>query len=350
MSDNIEKKNSQNISSTPNDDFLNWSDYDEEYEEEDNKNYNQPESKNLESTEIEDDTHIKTYNNGSNKDFPYSSNTYRKNYTSYGNRNNFINKKFNKQAKPFNKGYDNNNNYYNNNTYYNKKRTNYDFYNNNNKNFYKSNKDYNNYESKNNYKTVEKYNYDDNYDKKNFGDKNKGKKNGFNKYKNNDYNNNIRSSVPYRTREFNDNKNNNYKNNFKKFEKEEEIQDKEEEKLTKPIFYNSKINNNNKIIEEAPIEQVKSIKIEDFIQIENLVDNINIIVRDTYKNLKSMLNNKIEEEYGSLNINAETYVPKNKLLRNKMLNNNNNNNNYNYGPNYINNNNFNNFNGQNYYG
>ena len=78
-----------------------------------------------------------------------------------------------------------------------------------------------------------------------------------------------------------------------------------------------------------------------------MVDNINIIVKDTYKNLKSMLNNKIEEEYGSLNINAETYVPKNKLLRNKMLNNNNN---YNYGPNYINNNNFNNFNGQNYYG
>ena len=128
-------------------------------------------------------------------------------------------------------------------------------------------------------------------------------------------------------------------------EKEEEIQDKEEEKITKPIFFNSKINNNNKKIEESPIEQVKSIKIEDFIQIENLVDNINAIVRDTYKNLKSTLNNKIEEEYGSLNINAETYVPKNKLLRNRMLNNNNNN--FNYGQNYINNNNF---NSQNYYG
>jgi hypothetical protein len=151
----------------------------------------------------------------------------------------------------------------------------------------------------------------------------------------------------------NNNHNTNTYNNFN-FLNEYKNKRKEEEKLTKPRFYNSKINtNNNNInnninkIEEAPIDKIKYIKIEDFIQIENLVDNINIIVRDTYKNLKSMLNNKIEEEYGSLNINAETYVPKNKLLRNKMLNNNNN---YNYGPNYINNNNFNNFNGQNYYG
>ena len=45
MADNLEKKPSQNLS-TPNDDFLDWNDYDEEYEEEDNKVDLQIESQN----------------------------------------------------------------------------------------------------------------------------------------------------------------------------------------------------------------------------------------------------------------------------------------------------------------
>ena len=75
----------------------------------------------------------------------------------------------------------------------------------------------------------------------------------------------------------------------------------------------------------------KFIKTEDFIQIENLVNNINKIVKDTYINIKNKMNNNIEEQYGSLNINAETYIPKKRKF-NSM------NNNINYESNAINNN------------
>ena len=45
----LEKQHSQNMSSTPNDDFLDWNDYDEEYEEEDIKNEFPNEQQNTES-------------------------------------------------------------------------------------------------------------------------------------------------------------------------------------------------------------------------------------------------------------------------------------------------------------
>ena len=44
----LEKQHSQNMSSTPNDDFLDWNDYDEEYEEEDIKNEFPNEQQNIE--------------------------------------------------------------------------------------------------------------------------------------------------------------------------------------------------------------------------------------------------------------------------------------------------------------
>ena len=45
--------------------------------------------------------------------------------------------------------------------------------------------------------------------------------------------------------------------------------------------------------------------------------------------LKAQIDKDLEEQYGSLNINAKTYVPKKKILGNNMNN---------YGPNFINNN------------
>ena len=90
-------------------------------------------------------------------------------------------------------------------------------------------------------------------------------------------------------------------------------------------------NNNEQII--LP----EKVKIEDFIKIENLVENINEIVKNTYISLKSEVSKNILDQYGSLNINAEIYVPKNKILNNNMTNINNDNFNYhsNYENNYI---------------
>ena len=353
MAENIEKKPSQNLS---NEDFLDWNDYDEEYEEEDNKVDFKDENQNKEekshnkkdSSEYEEDAYNDSYNpSKASKDYSYSNNNYKKNYQPfYNNRGSFTGKKYKKQSKPFIKGYDNNYNYHRN-TFYNKKRINNDIYNND---YYKY-KDHN-YEQNKEYKTAEKmydYSNQDNYDKKN--DKYFGKKYGYNnsKYKNNDYN--YRNTLSYSTRGFYDddkkinNKNSKYKNEFKRFGKEEEeLNEKsEKEKIPRPSFYNSKINNNK--VEETPVAppviQQKYIKTEDFIQIENLDNNINKIVRDTYINLKTKLNKNIDEQYGMLNINAKSYVPRRKILReNDMINNNINygQNDANYGPNFVNNN------------
>jgi hypothetical protein len=349
MADNIEKKNSSLI---PNDDFLNWSDYDEEYEEEDNKvdikkDVSNSESTNFqkkESAEIEEDSNNDAFSNNKEiKDYSYSSNTYRKgNYLH--NRSSYTNKKFTKQSRPFNKPYENSTYYYRN-TYFKQKKSNNDIY--NNKDYYKYNKEHN-YESKKSYKTVEKnYDYenqdiyDKKSDKKNFGDKYYNKKFPY-KNKNNEHN--FRSTVSYNTREFIEdkkypNKNNKFKNEPKRFEKEEEIKERTEENISKPTFYNSKKNNNNDVCksneETRNKQQSKYIKIEDFIEIENLVNNINSIVKETYANLKSKINKNIEEQYGTLNINAKTYIPRRKILNESNPSNNDINFNH---PNYLSNN------------
>ena len=355
----LEKKNSQALSNT-NDDFLDWNEYDEEYEEDD-KIEIQNETTNTESKttnqkgseEIEDDGYSDRYSRSkTNKEYGY--NTFRgKNYSSYyNNRGGFGNKRFNKQSKPFNKGGYDNNSYYHRGTYYKKKQN--DIYNSN-KDFFKYNKDHN-YESKRDYKTVEKefdYNNQNDYDKKtdrrSFKDNNYGKKYNYSfRYKNGDYNTN-KNGLSYSTREFIDdgkkysNKNSKYKSEYKNFTKEEEIEEQSDNVLSKPQFFNSKRDN----IQEAPIIQQKYIKTGDFILTDNLINNINKIVRDTYINLKNKVAKNIEEQYGTLNINAQTYVPKKKMLNVNNINNINNmtNNNINYGPGIINNNN----NPQNYY-
>ena len=83
-------------------------------------------------------------------------------------------------------------------------------------------------------------------------------------------------------------------------------------------------------------ETPKIIKIENFIKFDHLKEDINEIVKETYLNLKNKINKSLEEQYGSLNINANVYIPKKKLLQeNNVIGNNN----INYGNNFINNNN-----------
>ena len=84
----------------------------------------------------------------------------------------------------------------------------------------------------------------------------------------------------------------------------------------------------NLIIKIIIIIVSKNIKIADFIQIENMINNIHKIVKETYSNLKDKPNKNIEEQYGSLNINAQTYIPKKKILNDNNITNNN----INYAP------------------
>ena len=133
--------------------------------------------------------------------------------------------------------------------------------------------------------------------------------------------------MPYSTREFNDDSNKNNKNiKYRKFE--EDAPANEEENIQKPLFFNSKIQNTQNM------NQIQYIKIEDFIEVDNLKEVINKIVKETYSNLKSKIKKNLEEQYGSLNINAKTYIPKKKLLQENNFGGNMNN----YGQSFVNNN------------
>jgi hypothetical protein len=174
--------------------------------------------------------------------------------------------------------------------------------------------------------------FDKKIDKKNFtsGNTNKfynnNKKYGYNSRYN-------KNNLGYNTREFNDDKKRENKNNkFRRFKEEELGDKKEEEDIKKPLFYNSKI--------QGTQETPHIIKIENFIKFDHLKEDINEIVKETYLNLKTKINKSLEEQYGSLNINADVYIPKKKLLQeNNVIGNN-----INYGNNFINNNNINNIN------
>ena len=67
------------------------------------------------------------------------------------------------------------------------------------------------------------------------------------------------------------------------------------------------------------------------------MNEINLIVKESYSNLRSQINKEFEEQYGALNINAKIYVPKNKILNDSNDNSNINMRNNNYGGNYENN-------------
>ena len=322
-----------------------WKDYDDDEDEEEDKNeISQEKDKDSYSKKQSENQEESSYNNlyyskKGTKDYSYSNNTYghKKNYSYYNNKG-YGHKKFGKVSKPFNKGYDNgyeksyDNNYYNSNTYYKKWQNSESSYYNKYKdrdNYYDHKKmiekelDYDNKqdedkkdekkdESENNEITID---FNKKIDRKNFTSGNNkyynsNKKYGFNRQYN-------KNNSGFGNREYPDDKKSENKNNrFRRF-KEEEVTDKnEEEDIKKPLFYNSKIQGTQDFI-----------KIEEFINVENLKEDINQIVKDTYLELKAEINKDLEEQYGSLNINAKTYIPKKKILGN------------NYGQNFINNNN-----------
>ena len=349
----LEKKDSSNQEV-----FLDWKEYDDDEEEEEDKNensqqneqesYSKKHSENLDENNYDDNYNDNNYyKSKGSKDYSYSSGTYKKNYSYYNKGYGY--KKYGK--KPYNKGYDNgydkgydkgyDNNYYNSNTYYKKWQNDNYGYNNSYKykdkdNYYEPKKmiekelDYDNKTEDN-----KKYNddividFDKKIDKKTFTSGNTNK--FYNKNKNYGYNSRFnKNNLGYSTREFNDDKKRDNKNTkFRRFKEEELGDKKEEEDIKKPLFYNSKIQG----IQETP----HYIKLEDYIKFDHLKEDINAMVKETYLTLKSKINKNLEEQYGSLNINAKTYIPKKKML----LENNNNNmmqNNINYGQNYVNNN------------
>ena len=67
------------------------------------------------------------------------------------------------------------------------------------------------------------------------------------------------------------------------------------------------------------------------------MNQINLIVKESYTNLKSQIYKEFEDQYGALNINAKIYIPKNKILHNSNANSNINIGNTNYEGNYENN-------------
>ena len=342
----LEKKESMNSEV-----LLDWKEYDDDEEEEEDKNENsQEKEKESYSKKQSENIEESSYNNNSyhgkrgNKDYSYSNNTYgyKKSYNHYGSKN-YGYKKYGKSSKPYNKGYDSgydkgyDNNYYSSNTHYKK-------WQNSDSSYYGKYKERDNYHDHK--KMIEKeIDYDEvkndtdkkdenenkeiiidfkkNIDRKNFTSGNNKYYNSNKKYNyNQKYNKNYSG---YNSKEYNDDKKPENKNNkFRRF-KEEELSDKgEEEDIKKPQFYNSKIQG----AQDIP-PQIKNIKIEDFIDVSNLKEEINKIVKETYMELKAQIDKDLEEQYGSLNINAKTYVPKKKILGNNMNN---------YGPNFINNN------------
>ena len=331
--------------------LLDWKEYDDEEEEEEDKNensqqneqesYSKKHSENQEENTYDDNYNDTYYKSKGSKDYSYSNGTYKKNYSYYNKGYGYK-----KYGKKYNKGYDNgydkgyDNNYYNSNTYYKKWQNDGYGYNNSYKykekdNYYEPKKMIEkelDYDTKN--EDNKKYNddividFDKKIDKKNFTSGNTNK--FYNKNKNYGYNSRFnKNNLGYSTREFNDDKKRDNKNTkFRRFKEEEFGDKKDEEDIKKPLFYNSKIQG----IQETP----HYIKLEDYIKFDHLKEDINEMVKETYLNLKSKINKNLEEQYGSLNINAKTYIPKKKML----LDNNNNMmaNNTNYGQNYVNNN------------
>ena len=127
--------------------------------------------------------------------------------------------------------------------------------------------------------------------------------------------------------------------NLKEFKEEKDFKDigKESEKnkvldeneleLQKPIFYNSKKDN----LQQEKKEEIKNnnpappkekyLHINDFINLDNLDNNIKSIGNEIIKILKDKMENSLEKEYGSLNIKAEIYEPTKNRIRREILNN-----------------------------
>ena len=87
-----------------------------------------------------------------------------------------------------------------------------------------------------------------------------------------------------------------------------------EENIEKPIFYNSKKNNNEEEIKANNEEPKKKnyILIKNIIKLENIKETILAKKNEQTQIVKEEIEKNLEKEYGSLNINANIYIPKRK--------------------------------------
>ena len=195
--------------------------------------------------------------------------------------------------------------------YYEYKNHNYRNYKDN--NFYYSEKNYkdNNYYEKNyrdNHNSYYEKPFKDNknlYHERNYHNKNK------NYYNNNKENNNlVNKNISYKKGNYSYKKE--YKDNNKEYLKKHIF----EENIEKPIFYNSKKNNNEEEIKVNNEEPKKKnyILIKNIIKLENIKETILAKKNEQTQIVKEEIEKNLEKEYGSLNINANIYIPKRKLM------------------------------------
>ncbi len=210
--------------------------------------------------------------------------------------------------------------YFNTNSYsYNQKFKKYYEYKNHN---YRNYKDNNYYYSEKNYKDNNYYekNYRDNhnsyyekpykenknlYHERNYHNKNK------NYYNNNKENNNlVNKNISYKKGNYTYKKE--YKDNNKEYLKKHIF----EENIEKPIFYNSKKINNEEEIKVNNEEPKKKnyILIKNIIKLENIKETILAKKNEQTQIIKEEIEKNLEKEYGSLNINANIYIPKRKNM------------------------------------
>ena len=250
-------------------------DYDDDYDESPNNNINKEEINNQKDDEIEiisptyQKTYPKQYSNGYNKKY--------KNYHEYNNNKNFNHRNYK----------DNNNSYYENRNY------------NNVNNFYEKNFRDNNYNN-NSY-------YEKNYknDKNSFYERNH-----YNRNKNYYNSNLVNKNTSYKKSNYN------YKKDHRNHKEHLKIHVFENENIGKPMFYNSKKQYNdeynNKIQNEKPKKNY--LILENILQMDKINDEILIKKNEQIQIVKDKIAKNLEKEYGALNINANVYVPKRKVM------------------------------------
>jgi hypothetical protein len=219
---------------------------------------------------------------------------------SYFNTNSYsYNQKFKKYYEYKNHNY---RNYKDNNYYYSEKN-----YKDN--NYYYSEKNYkdNNYYEKNyrdNHNSYYEKPYKENknlYHERNYHNKNK------NYYNNNKENNNlVNKNISYKKGNYN------YKKEYRDNKEHLKYHIFEEENIKTPFFYNSK---KQQIEENKIIEPKKNyILLENVLQLDKINEEILAKKNEQIQIVKEKISKNLEKEYGALNINADLYVPKKKLM------------------------------------
>ena len=293
--DQVENKDYTNIVPSS-EELVDWNDYDDEDFEEDenpqNTSSTEPPKSNNDIEQLEP-----SYRDKYSRAGPYNK---KQNFRgSNYNSKNYPNKKFFKnKTKNFRGGYDSHYQYHHTDTNFAKKR-----FNDNYRDKYKHFRDFDDKDSfsfSKNRNFIDKGQYSKKYPNNNNNYQYRAKTK-IPYYDNKDYDRFKNNTITYSTREFNEDENRSSKN--KNTEKEEN----EEENIAKPLFYNSKK-------DENKIEK-KYIITDDFLETRNIDNNIKEIIRETLLSFRSEIKKNLEEEYGTLNINAKNYVPKKKFMQ-----------------------------------